>query len=122
MLTGDRRATAEAVAAALGVQAVRAELLPEGKVAAMTELKRKERVDDSWASWLWWQRKRGGVAMVGDGINDAAALAASNVGIAMGATGTQVAMESAEVVLMDSDLMKLVLSVRLGKYASRKIF
>jgi len=119
MLTGDRRLTAEAVARQLGVTNIKAELLPEDKVTAITTLKaecesRKRRFPCLPATG-------GGVGMVGDGINDAAALAASTIGIAMGAAGTQVAMENAHVILMDSDLMKLVLSVKLGRYAVRKI-
>jgi Cd2+/Zn2+-exporting ATPase len=99
MLTGDNRATARAVAAALGVDEVRAELLPEGKVAAVREL----------------AARHGGVAMVGDGVNDAPALAAATVGIAMGAAGTDVALETADVALMSDDLSRLPAAVRLSR-------
>jgi len=115
MLTGDRKATAEAIAKQLGITKVKAELLPENKVEAVMQLKEEFRSHGCCSS------QEGTIAMVGDGINDAAALAASSVGVAMGAAGTQVAMENAHVVLMDSDLMKLVLSVKLGRYACRKI-
>lgn len=111
MLTGDRQKTAEVIAMQLGVGRVQAELLPQDKVSAVQALK-KER-----SSFRWL----GGVAMVGDGVNDAAAMAASTVGVAMGAAGTQVAVETAHVVLMDSDLTKLVLAVRLGRHAVGKI-
>jgi len=116
MLTGDRKPTALAIAKQLGITTVKAELLPEDKVTAVAQLKEEFRSKGCFSS------KEGQVGMVGDGINDAAALAASSVGIAMGAAGTQVAMENAHVVLMDSDLSKLVLSVKLGRYAVRKIF
>jgi len=104
ILTGDQQRSADAVGKNMGITNVRAALLPKDKVDAVQQLKAK-----------------GQVGMVGDGINDAAALAASDVGIAMGAAGTQVALENAHVALMDSDLRKLVISIRLGRYAVRKI-
>ncbi|MEZ3145588.1 heavy metal translocating P-type ATPase [Halobaculum sp. MBLA0143] len=90
MLTGDNERTARAVAERVGVDEVRAELLPEEKVAAVDEL-----------------AADGGVAMVGDGINDAPALAAATVGVAMGAAGTDTALETADVALMGDDLARL---------------
>jgi Cd2+/Zn2+-exporting ATPase len=91
MLTGDNETTAQAVAETAGVDEVRAELLPEDKAEAIAAL------DDEY----------GGVAMVGDGVNDAPALATATVGVAMGAAGTDTAVESADVALMSDDLLKL---------------
>lgn len=88
MLTGDNRATAEAVGRMVGVAEIRAELLPEDKIAVVRELK----------------ARYGTVAMVGDGINDAPALAEADVGIAMGIAGTDVALETADIVLVSDDL------------------
>jgi Cd2+/Zn2+-exporting ATPase len=105
MLTGDNEATARAIAAAAGVDEVRANLLPEHKVAA---------VEDLLAS-------RGDVAMVGDGINDAPALARASVGIAMGAAGSDTALETADVALMADDLSRLPYAVGLSRQARRII-
>ena len=91
MLTGDNRATGEAVGAKVGVDSVLSELLPEDKVAAVARL----------------EREVGPVAMVGDGINDAPALARATLGVAMGAAGTDVAIETADIALMGDDLSKL---------------
>ncbi|MWG34722.1 heavy metal translocating P-type ATPase [Halomarina oriensis] len=91
MLTGDNERTAQAIAQQLGIDDYRGELLPEEKVSAIEEL--KEEYD--------------GVAMVGDGINDAPALATATVGIAMGAAGTDTAIETADIALMGDDLAKL---------------
>ena len=91
MLTGDNRATAEAIARELGIDEVHAELLPEDKVRAVEEL----------------VSKYGTVAMVGDGVNDAPAMARASVGIAMGAAGSDAAIETADIALMTDDLAKL---------------
>jgi Zn2+/Cd2+-exporting ATPase len=105
MLTGDQEGAAERIAAALGIEQVQAGLLPEQKVAAIGELR----------------RRHGVVAMVGDGINDAPALAAASVGIAMGVGGTDAALETADVVLMSDDLGKLPFLFGLGRRTIRII-
>jgi Zn2+/Cd2+-exporting ATPase len=91
MLTGDNRATAEAIAREIGVDEVHAELLPEDKVAAVEAL----------------VTKYGTVAMVGDGVNDAPAMARASFGIAMGAAGSDAAIETADIALMTDDLSRL---------------
>ena len=98
LLTGDREAAARAVAEALGIEEVHAELLPEEKV-----------------EWVKKLKSRGGVAMVGDGINDAPALAAADVGIAMGTIGTDVAIEAGDVALMRDDLSGVPELISLGR-------
>jgi Zn2+/Cd2+-exporting ATPase len=104
MLTGDAEPPARRIAEELGV-AYRARLLPEQKVEAVHKL----------------VSKYGDVGMVGDGVNDAPALAASSVGFAMGAAGTDVALETADVALMQDDLPKLAEAVRLSRAAERII-
>jgi len=104
MLTGDAEAPARRIAEELGV-GYRAGLLPEQKVEAVREL----------------VHKHGDAGMVGDGVNDAPALAASSVGFAMGAAGTDVALETADVALMQDDLPKLGEAVRLSRSAERII-
>ena len=103
MITGDNRRTAEAIAKRLGIDEVVSEVLPEGKVAAIARLK-----------------ARGRVAFVGDGINDAPALAAADVGIAIG-TGTDIAIESADVVLMSGDLRGVPTAIGLSQAVIRNI-
>lgn len=105
LLTGDNAATARAMATALGADEVRADLLPEQKVAAVRELR----------------ARFGDVAMVGDGVNDAPALAAASVGVAMGAAGSDVALETADVALMADDLGRLPFLMRLGRATLRVI-
>jgi Cu+-exporting ATPase len=104
MLTGDNKATAQAVATSLGITEVQAEVLPDGKAAVVEKLRREGRA----------------VAMAGDGVNDAPALAAADVGIAMG-SGTDVAIESAGVTLLKSDLMGIVRARRLSRATMRNI-
>src|SRR5581483_8506259 len=101
MLTGDNHGVGDAVGKRVGVDEVKAELMPEAKVEAIRELlKRYERV-----------------AMIGDGVNDAPALANATVGIAMGGSGTAVALETADVALMGDDLGKLPFAVKLSRKA-----
>lgn len=99
MLTGDDHRTAQAVAAEVGIKDVRSNLLPEDKLQVIRDFQADGHV----------------VAMVGDGINDAPALAAADIGIAMGAAGTDIAIETADIALMADDLTKLPESIRLSK-------
>mgnify|MGYP001381476747 CR=1 FL=1 len=99
MLTGDNRETAAAVARQAGIEDVRAGLLPEDKLDAIRGLK----------------AQYGAVAMVGDGVNDAPALAAATVGVAMGGAGTDAALETADIALMGGDLGKLPYAIRLSR-------
>jgi len=91
MLTGDNQGTAEAIGKEAGIDEVHAELLPEDKVAAVEDL----------------VEKYGAVAMIGDGVNDAPALARASLGLAMGAAGSDAAIETADIALMSDDLSKL---------------
>lgn len=103
MLTGDNQITAKAIAEHLEIDEVKADLKPEDKIKAIEELK----------------AKYGEVAMVGDGVNDAPALAKATVGIAMGAAGSGAAIEAADVALMADDLQKFVFAIKLGKKARK---
>jgi Cu+-exporting ATPase len=104
LLTGDNARTAAAVAAAVGIDDVRAEVLPEDKVAVVDELQRGGHV----------------VAMVGDGVNDAAALAHADLGIAMG-TGTDIAIEASDLTLVRGDLTTAADAIRLSRRTLRTI-
>ena len=101
MVTGDNRDVADSVADEIGLEDVYADLLPEEKVEIIERLV-----------------KTGSVGMIGDGVNDAPAMATSNLGIAMGGAGTDVALETADVVLMSDDLSKLPFMLRLSRRAS----
>jgi Cd2+/Zn2+-exporting ATPase len=105
MLTGDNERTARQIAAAVGVDEFRARLLPEDKVLAVEEL----------------QARHGRLAMVGDGVNDAPAMARATIGIAMGAAGTDAALETADIALMADDLSRLPFTIGLSRKALRVI-
>jgi Zn2+/Cd2+-exporting ATPase len=104
MLTGDNQRVADAIAAQVGVDEVQADLLPEEKLDTIRELMKSQ-----------------SVAMIGDGVNDAPALATATIGIAMGAAGTDVALETADVVLMADDLSKLPYAISLSRRTRRTI-
>jgi Cd2+/Zn2+-exporting ATPase len=99
MLTGDNAATAKAIAAQAGITDARGDLLPEAKLQVIKEM----------------QKQYGATGMTGDGINDAPALAQSDIGFAMGAAGTDTAMEAADVVIMNDNLQRVAETVRLSK-------
>ena len=105
MLTGDHAAPARAVAESLGIDDVRADLLPADKAAAVADLR----------------QKYGTLAMVGDGVNDAPALATADVGIAMGVAGSAAALETADVALMADELPKVTYAIRLSRATARNI-
>jgi len=105
LLTGDNRATAETIAREIGADAVRSDVLPDQKLGAVRALR----------------AEFGSLAMVGDGVNDAPALAGASVGIAMGVAGSDVALETADVALMADDLSKLPFLMRLGRATARVI-
>jgi P-type E1-E2 ATPase len=105
MVTGDNKRTAEVIARQIGIEEVEADILPDGKVDAVRRLRSGSR------------RK---VAFVGDGINDAPALAEADIGVAIG-TGTDIAIESADVVLMSGDLRGVVTAIALSKATIRNI-
>lgn len=105
MLTGDNASVARRVAEQIGLTDVRAELLPANKLTVIREM----------------EQDRGVIAMIGDGVNDAPALAAATVGVAMGVGGTAVALETADVVLMGDDLGKLPFAIGLSRASARII-
>lgn len=105
MLTGDNEGVAKSIADELNIDHVYAELLPDEKVEIIKQL-----------------REKGVVAMVGDGVNDAPALAVSDIGIAMGAAGTDVALETADIVLMGDDLTKIPYLLRLTRKAKKVVW
>ena len=109
MLTGDARKVGEAVAEEIGIDEVRTELLPGDKVAAVEELLEKK-------------PERSVLAFVGDGINDAPVLTRADLGIAMGALGSDAAIEAADVVLMDDDPKKIALAIRIAKKCMRIVY
>ena len=109
MLTGDRQDVAEAVAARLGIDEVRAQLLPQDKVAAVEEL-------------LAAEKDGAHLAFVGDGINDAPVLMRADVGIAMGAMGSDAAIEAADVVLMDDHPSKIAKAMRVARKTMRIVW
>jgi Zn2+/Cd2+-exporting ATPase len=105
LLTGDHDPAARRLASTLGVDEYRADLLPEDKVTAVEQLR----------------QRYGVLAMVGDGVNDAPALASADVGIAMGVAGTDAALETADVALMADELLKIPYAVRLSRATARNI-
>ncbi len=109
MLTGDAKAIAEQVASSLGIDKVYSELLPAGKVSKVEELLKEKPA-------------KAKLAFVGDGINDAPVLSRADIGIAMGAMGSDAAIEAADVVLMDDDPMKIAKAIRISRKCLRIVY
>ena len=109
MLTGDAKKVADKVAADLGVDEVRSELLPADKVAEVEKLLKNKGDKDK-------------LAFVGDGINDAPVLTRADIGIAMGAMGSDAAIEAADVVLMDDDPLKIAKAIRISRKCIRIVY
>lgn len=109
MLTGDADAVAQAIAAELGIDEVRSELLPEDKVACVETL-------------LSSRRGKGKLAFVGDGVNDAPVLSRADIGIAMGAMGSDAAIEAADIVLMDDDPLKISKAIKISRKCLRIVY
>jgi len=106
LLTGDNQATASAIAHEAGIDDARGNLLPDDKLVAIQSMK----------------ARYGPTAMTGDGINDAPALAQADIGVAMGAAGTDIAMEAADVVVMNDDLRRIAEVVRLSRAMHRVLW
>lgn len=115
MLTGDNRRTAERVAASLNLDRVDAELMPEDKLKAVAEMK-AQAAEEAKGSGVYR-----GVAVIGDGVNDAPALAAADVSIAIGSIGSDAALESADIVLLSDDLASVPWAVELARRARRTV-
>ena len=109
MLTGDRTAVANAVAKTLGINEVYSELLPSDKVSKVEELLKSKSPSEA-------------LAFVGDGINDAPVLGRADIGIAMGAMGSDAAIEAADVVLMDDDPLKIAKAIKISKKCLRIVY
>lgn len=109
MLTGDRKQVAEQVAAELGIDEVYSELLPADKVVKVEELLGKKKEKEK-------------LAFVGDGINDAPVLSRADIGIAMGASGSDAAIEAADIVLMDDDPLKISKAIRISRKCLRIVY
>ena len=109
MLTGDRKEAAEQVAKELGIREVHSELLPADKVAKVEEL-------------LERKGSREKLVFVGDGINDAPVLSRADIGIAMGALGSDAAIEAADIVLMDDDPLKIATAIRIARKCIRIVY
>jgi Cd2+/Zn2+-exporting ATPase len=109
MLTGDAKSVGEAVAEEIGISEVRTELLPADKVTAIEEL-------------LAAKKEKEMVAFVGDGINDAPVLGRADIGIAMGALGSDAAIEAADIVLMDDDPLKIAKAIRISRKCMRIVY
>ena len=109
MLTGDSKAVAEAVAADLGINEVYSELLPADKVSMVERLLAEKKDKET-------------LAFAGDGINDAPVLSRADIGIAMGAMGSDAAIEAADIVLMDDDPLKIAKAIRISRKCLRIVY
>ena len=122
MLTGDREEVARAVAGALGIREYRAELLPQDKVDAVEKLLEEEHARGEAKGAAGRGSRAGKVAFVGDGINDAPVLMRADVGIAMGAMGSDAAIEAADVVLMDDKPSQIARAIRIARKTLRIVY
>ena len=120
LLTGDNQAAANAVAQQIGIKDVRANVRPAGKAQVVREIQQQRKIDDREAVEATSPRGRIGVAMVGDGINDAPALAAADLGIAIG-SGSDVAKEAGGIVLVGGSLSGVAAAIRLSRATMRTI-